>query len=181
LIVAIILAVFKDRADLVAENIALRRQLSCPRHRKSRPEQRTIDRVFWATRTKHISGSGRTLPRSGRPSLGKWGRSSPFPVSVDCTIGTRGSCEVPRREGYWILKKDNRELRSTDPLSTRVLNEPTCLSADSHYSSLWLRKEARVERRSAVARSSKACIVGEILHDSGTQAEADSFPDIAVP
>ncbi len=47
LIVAIIVAVFKDRADLVAENIALRHQLSCLRHQKSRPKLRTIDRVFW--------------------------------------------------------------------------------------------------------------------------------------
>jgi transposase InsO family protein len=47
LVVAIIVAVFKDRADLVAENIALRHQLSCLTHQKSRPKLRTIDRVFW--------------------------------------------------------------------------------------------------------------------------------------
>ena len=37
-------AVFKDRADLVAENIALRHQLSCFIHRESRPKLRPVDR-----------------------------------------------------------------------------------------------------------------------------------------
>ena len=46
-VVAILVAVFKDRADLVAENIAPRHQLSCLRHQKSRPKLRTLDRVFW--------------------------------------------------------------------------------------------------------------------------------------
>jgi hypothetical protein len=44
LILSIVSAVFKDRADLVAENIALRHQLSC---RGPRPTLCTFDRVFW--------------------------------------------------------------------------------------------------------------------------------------
>jgi transposase InsO family protein len=47
LVLSIVVAVFKDRADLVAENTALRHQLSCLRHRRSRPKLRTVDRVFW--------------------------------------------------------------------------------------------------------------------------------------
>ena len=45
LLLSIVVAVFKDRADLVAENIALRQQLSCFVHRRPRP--RPVDRVFW--------------------------------------------------------------------------------------------------------------------------------------
>ncbi len=47
LLLSIVVAVFKDRADLVAENIALRQQLSCFVHRRPRPRLRPVDRVFW--------------------------------------------------------------------------------------------------------------------------------------
>ncbi len=47
LILSVVAAVFKDRADLVAENTALRHQLSCFIHRGSRPRLRPVDRVFW--------------------------------------------------------------------------------------------------------------------------------------
>jgi hypothetical protein len=40
-------AVLKDRADLVAENVALRHQLSCLMHRGPRPRLRPVDR-FWS-------------------------------------------------------------------------------------------------------------------------------------
>ncbi len=40
-------AVFKDRATLVTENIALRHQLSCLIHRGTRPKLWPVDRVFW--------------------------------------------------------------------------------------------------------------------------------------
>ena len=46
LVLSIVAAVFKDRADLVAENIALRHQLSCFIHRGPRPRLRHVDRVF---------------------------------------------------------------------------------------------------------------------------------------
>ena len=36
---------FKDHADLLAENIALRHQLSCVIHRGRRPKLRPVDRV----------------------------------------------------------------------------------------------------------------------------------------
>ena len=40
-------AIFKDRADLIAENLALRHQLSCLIHLGRRPKLRPVDRVFW--------------------------------------------------------------------------------------------------------------------------------------
>ena len=46
-VLSIVAAVFKNRADLVAENIALRHQLSCFIHRGPRPRIRPVDRVFW--------------------------------------------------------------------------------------------------------------------------------------
>jgi hypothetical protein len=47
LILSIVAVVFKGRADLVAENMALRHQLSCMSNRKARPRLRPLDRVFW--------------------------------------------------------------------------------------------------------------------------------------
>ncbi len=49
-------AVFKDRADLVAENVALRHQLSCFMHRGHRPRLRPVDRVFWVLLSTFWSG-----------------------------------------------------------------------------------------------------------------------------
>ena len=46
LILSAVAAVFKDRADLVAENIALRHQLWCFIHRGPGPRLRPVDRVF---------------------------------------------------------------------------------------------------------------------------------------
>ena len=46
LIHSIVAVVFKGRADLIAENMALRHQLSCLSDRKSRPRLRRVDRVF---------------------------------------------------------------------------------------------------------------------------------------
>jgi len=47
LILSIVAAVFKDRADLVAQNAALRHQLWCFIQRGPRPRLRAFDRVFW--------------------------------------------------------------------------------------------------------------------------------------
>jgi hypothetical protein len=56
LVLFIVAAVLKDRADLVAENIALRHQLSCVIHRGARPALRPIDRVFWVLLSRFWSG-----------------------------------------------------------------------------------------------------------------------------
>ncbi len=47
LFLSIIAVVLEDRADLVAENVALRHQLSCFTHGGPRPNLRPVDRVFW--------------------------------------------------------------------------------------------------------------------------------------
>jgi len=47
LILSIVTSIFKNRTDLVAENVALRHQLSCLIHRGPRPKLRPVDRVFW--------------------------------------------------------------------------------------------------------------------------------------
>jgi hypothetical protein len=56
LILYIVPAVFKDRADLVAENLALRHQLSCFIHRGPRPRIRPVDRVFWVLLSRFWDG-----------------------------------------------------------------------------------------------------------------------------
>ena len=48
MVVDLVVAVFKDRTDLVAENAVLRQQLSCLRHGGKRPSLRPVDRFFWA-------------------------------------------------------------------------------------------------------------------------------------
>ncbi len=56
LILSTVAAVFKDRADLVAENMALRHQLSCLIHRGPRPKLRPTDRFFWVLLSRFWSG-----------------------------------------------------------------------------------------------------------------------------
>ena len=47
LIFSVVASVFKGRADLVAENLEVRHQVSCLSDRKPRSRLRRIDRVFW--------------------------------------------------------------------------------------------------------------------------------------
>ena len=56
LILSIVAAVFKDRADLAAENIALRHQLSCFIHRGPRPRLRPVGLVFWVLLSRFWDG-----------------------------------------------------------------------------------------------------------------------------
>ncbi len=56
LVLSIIAAVIKDRADLVAENTALRHQLSCFIHRGPRLRLRPGDRVFWVLLSRFWDG-----------------------------------------------------------------------------------------------------------------------------
>jgi transposase InsO family protein len=56
LVLSIVAAIFKDRADLVAEKAALRHQLSCFIHRGSRPRLRPVDRIFWALLSRFWDG-----------------------------------------------------------------------------------------------------------------------------
>ena len=54
-------AIFKDRADLVAENMALRHQLSCLIHRGRRPKIRPVDRVIWVLLSRFWNGWRKSL------------------------------------------------------------------------------------------------------------------------
>ena len=56
LFLSIAAVVFKGRADLVTENVALRDQLSCLIHRRPRPKIRAVDRVFWVLLSRFWSG-----------------------------------------------------------------------------------------------------------------------------
>jgi transposase InsO family protein len=56
LIFSFVAVVFKGRADLIAENMALRHQLSCLSGRKPRPRLRCADRVFWVLLSRFWSG-----------------------------------------------------------------------------------------------------------------------------
>ena len=56
LVFSIVAVVFKGRADLIAENLALRHQLSCLGDRKSRPRLRRVDRVFWVLLSRFWNG-----------------------------------------------------------------------------------------------------------------------------
>ena len=44
----LILTSFRDRAELAAENLALRQQLAALQHKSKRPRLRKRDRIFWA-------------------------------------------------------------------------------------------------------------------------------------
>ena len=55
-ILSITAAIFKERADLIAENMALRHQLSCLIHRGRQPKLRPVDRVFWVLLSRFWNG-----------------------------------------------------------------------------------------------------------------------------
>ena len=120
-ILSITAAIFKDRADLVAENMALRHQLSCLIHRGRQPKLRPVDRVFWVLLSRFWNGwreslaivkpatvlawhrkgfklfwrwkSRRSLRDLGRSNPEKWERSPHFRGSADCTIAIRANSE----------------------------------------------------------------------------------------
>ncbi len=74
LILSIVAAVFKNRADLVDENIALRHQLSCLIHRRSRPKLRPVDRVFWVLLSHFWSRWAKTLAMVKPATVLAWHR-----------------------------------------------------------------------------------------------------------
>jgi len=67
-------AVFKDRADLIAENVALRHQLSCLIHRGPRPRIRAADRVFWVLLSCFWSGWRESLALVKPATVVAWHR-----------------------------------------------------------------------------------------------------------
>ncbi len=67
-------AVFKDRADLVAENVALRHQLSCLIRQRPRPKLRPPDRVFWVLLSRFWNGWRETLVMVKPATVVAWHR-----------------------------------------------------------------------------------------------------------
>ena len=74
LFLSIAAAVFKNRADLVAENVALRHQLSCLIHRGPRPKIRAVDRVFWVLLSRFWSGWRESLALVKPATVVAWHR-----------------------------------------------------------------------------------------------------------
>jgi hypothetical protein len=74
LVLSIVAAVLKDRADLVAENTALRHQLSCFIHRGRRPALRPIDRVFWVLLSRFWKGWSASLVMVKPATVVAWHR-----------------------------------------------------------------------------------------------------------
>jgi len=74
LFLSIAAAVFKDRADLVAENVALRHQLSCLIHRGPRPKLRPVDRVFWVLLSRFWNGWRESLTMVKPATVLAWHR-----------------------------------------------------------------------------------------------------------
>lgn len=74
LFLSIAAAIFKDRADLVAENVALRHQLSCLVHRGPRARLRPVDRVFWVLLSRYWSGWKKSLVMVKPATVVAWHR-----------------------------------------------------------------------------------------------------------
>ncbi len=55
LLLGVLLAIVRDRSDLVAENLVLRQQLSALSHRNKRPKLRPFDRFVWGLLSQHWS------------------------------------------------------------------------------------------------------------------------------
>ncbi len=74
LFISITAAAFKDHADLVAENVALRHQLSCLIHRGPRPKLRPVDRVFWVLLSRFWNGWRESLVMVKPATIVAWHR-----------------------------------------------------------------------------------------------------------
>ena len=74
LILSIVAVVFKGRADLIAENLALRHQLLCLGDRKSRPRLRRVDRVFWVLLSRFWCGWRESLAMVKPATVLAWHR-----------------------------------------------------------------------------------------------------------
>jgi len=74
LILSIVTSIFKNRADLVAENVALRHQLSCLIHRGPWPKLRPVDRVFWVLLSRFWNGWRESLVMVKPATVVAWHR-----------------------------------------------------------------------------------------------------------
>jgi len=92
LILSIVAAVFKDRADLVAENVALRHQLSCFIHRGPRARLRPVDRVFWVLLSRFWDGWRNNLAMVKPATVLAWhlqGEEAKLPSELFCRWKSR--------------------------------------------------------------------------------------------
>ncbi len=76
LILSIVAAVLQDRADLVAENIALRHQLACFIRRGPRARLRPVDRVFWVLLSRFWDGWRESLAMVKPATVLAWHRKA---------------------------------------------------------------------------------------------------------
>jgi hypothetical protein len=89
-------ALFAKRADLVAENLALRQQLIVFRRKVGRPRLRRRDRIFWLWLSRSWDGWRDTLIVVKPATVIRWHRqgfkydwaSRRFPKSADSTTDT---------------------------------------------------------------------------------------------
>ena len=61
MVFALVRSLVRDRAQLAAENLALRQQLAVLREKTKRPSLRQRDRIFWAILSR-IWGNWRSVP-----------------------------------------------------------------------------------------------------------------------
>ena len=118
---AVVHALFAKKADLVAENLALRQQLIVFRRKVGRPRLGRRDRIFWLCSP--VLGTDGGTPRSSsspRPWSAGTGRASSttgpgeadaravdqrlIPRSVVCTIATRSERRSHPAVGYLLLR-----------------------------------------------------------------------------
>jgi len=92
LVFSIVAVVFKGRADLIAENLALRHQLSCLGDRKSRPRLRRVDRVFWVLLSRFWCGWRESLTMVKPATVLAWHRKG-FKLFWRWKSRKRGSIE----------------------------------------------------------------------------------------
>jgi hypothetical protein len=93
-------ALFRSRAELVIENLALRQQAAVLKRKRPRPALENVDRAFWVALDAYI--------RSGRRFWSSWSRRPLFggiePDSRRCGVGNRGGVEeraAHAKSGSW--------------------------------------------------------------------------------
>ncbi len=92
----------QNRADLVAENVALRHQLSCLKHRRKRPKLRPLDRALWAVLSRLWSRWREALVMANPETVVGWHRQG---FKLFWTWKSR-----KRRAGRPRIDKDVRKL-----------------------------------------------------------------------
>jgi hypothetical protein len=109
-ILSITTAILKDRADLVAENGALRHQLSCLIHRGWRPKLRPVDRVFWVLLSRFRNGWRKSLAMVKLATVLAWHRNignQRFALHAQSSFARR----FPAAMGYVLSQSFARDAR----------------------------------------------------------------------